>query len=131
MSATSRTTTREAAYLGLLIVGIVIPYTHFVPWLAARGVDVPRFVDDLFVNRISSFFGWDVLLSAVTLVVLALLDRELPGRDRTIVAVSAFLGASVGLPMYRWLRERHHRLRTAQPPAPAPANTAPTVHGRT
>lgn len=100
---------REALDAGLLVAGTVLPLAAFLPWLAAHGFDLPRFVGDLFANRIGAFFGWDVIVSVLTLLALAAVDRELPGRQRLGVALASLLGASVGSPLYLLLRERHRR----------------------
>jgi hypothetical protein len=102
---------RELLYGGLLIVGTALPLSRFLPWLAEHGLDVPRFVGELFANRISAFFGWDVVVSVVTLLALAAVDRDLPGRQRLAVGAASLVGASVGLPLYLLLRERQRRGR--------------------
>ncbi|MDQ2638791.1 MAG: DUF2834 domain-containing protein, partial [Actinomycetota bacterium] len=60
---------------------------------------------------IAAFFGWDVILTVVTLLALMAVDRDLSGRQRLAVAACSLLvGASSGLPLYLLLREwRRHR----------------------
>ncbi len=55
-------------YLGLCFVGFVLPYWQFVPWVSAHGLSLALFARELFANRISAFFGMDVLVSAVVLI---------------------------------------------------------------
>ncbi len=100
---------REIGYLTLLLIGTAVPMAQFVPWLFAHGLDVPLFLQQLFATSISSFFAWDVILAVVTLLFLAGVDDDLSARPRAVVAAAALLGASVGLPMYLWLRERRRR----------------------
>ncbi|HEY8601186.1 MAG TPA: DUF2834 domain-containing protein [Thermomicrobiales bacterium] len=104
---------RQAVYAGLLLLGIVLPFSRFGPWLSEHGVDLPRFGEELFANRISSFFGWDVLTPVATLLALAFADHELRPAQRWLVATGSLLGASVGLPLYLLLREGN-RCRIAQ-----------------
>ena len=101
----------EAAYATLLVAGTTLPLSQFLPWLAEYGLDVPRFVRDLFANRIGGFFGWDVVVSVLTLLVLAASDQELPKGQRLAVGAASLLGASVGLPLYLLLRERRRNRR--------------------
>lgn len=96
---------RQATYAVMLVLGLVLPLNQFVPWLDKHGVDLPRFGKELFANRISSFFAWDVLTAVATLLVLAFADQELRPAQRWLVAVGSLLGASVGLPLYLFLRE--------------------------
>ncbi|MHA7652840.1 DUF2834 domain-containing protein [Mycobacterium sp. ML4] len=107
---------KQIVYLALVLAGTAVPMAQFVPWLFAHGLDVPLFLHQLFANSISSFFAWDVILAVVTLLFLASVDDELGARPRAVVAAAALLGASVGLPMCLWLRERRRR-RVDLPPA--------------
>ena len=59
---------RKTLYLVLAILGFVVPYSFFVSFLAANGVDVTKFVQQLFGTPISSFFAADLLLSSVVFV---------------------------------------------------------------
>jgi hypothetical protein len=100
-------------YAVLLALGTVIPFLQIMPWLVDHGLDVGLFVDELFDNPVSSFFALDVIMAVVTLLVLAVIDRELSARQRGVVGLSALLGASVGLPMYLLLREWNRKLAGA------------------
>jgi hypothetical protein len=100
----------EVVFGALWIAGTVLPLSRFLPWLAEYGLDIPRFVNDLFANAISAFFAWDVIISVVTLIVLAATDRLLAtGQRLAVAAASVLIGASSGLPLYLLLRERQRR----------------------
>ena len=53
--------------LGLCVLGLVLPYSQFVPWLLEHGLNITVFVRELFANRISAFFAMDVIVSAIVL----------------------------------------------------------------
>ena len=53
-------------YLVLCILGAVLPYSQFVPWLAEHGLNGRLFVQQLFATRIGTFFAFDVIVSAVS-----------------------------------------------------------------
>lgn len=86
-----------------------MPLSRFVPWLAENGLDLPLFYEELFANRISSFFAWDVLISAVVVLAFVALDRGGPPVAQRALAAMATcsVGVSFGLPVYLLLRERH------------------------
>jgi hypothetical protein len=94
-------------YLGLLVLGIVVPLSAFVPWLIDHGLDVSLFLDELFANPISSYFALDVLIAVPVLWVAVATDRTLSPRQRRLTIAGSCLGASVGLPLYLYLRERN------------------------
>ena len=94
--------------------GIALPLAQFIPWLGQHGLDVPLFINEVFATPISSFFGWDVIISVTTLLALSIIDRTLAPRQRLAIAVASLLGASVGLPLYLLLRARHHRTHPKQ-----------------
>ena len=100
--------TMKATYLVLCVLGIALPYWQFLPWVAANGLNLPLFFRELFANRIGGFFGMDVLVSAVTLLVFARSERARvapAARWLTLVAVLT-VGVSLGLPLLLYLRER-------------------------
>ncbi|MFE2289920.1 DUF2834 domain-containing protein [Streptomyces sp. NPDC059452] len=106
----------EALYAVLLIAGIALPYAQAIPWLAEHGLDLPRLIDEIFATRISSFFGWDVIVAVLVLLTAVTVDTRLAKGQKVLAALGALLGASVGLPLYLLLRQRNLRKR----PAPAP-----------
>ena len=48
---------RKYLYLALFVVGAIVPYLSFVPWVMDHGFDISLMVEELFANRISAFFG--------------------------------------------------------------------------
>ena len=96
-------------YLLLCLLGIVLPYWQFVPWVSSHGASLPLFVHELFATRIGAFFGMDVFVSAIALVIFASAEGgRLQMRGRWLVVVAVLLvGVSLGLPLFLYLRERH------------------------
>ena len=56
-------------YFCLCIIGTVLPYSQFLPWLTTHGLDLSLFFHELFSTRISGFFVLDVIVSAIVLVI--------------------------------------------------------------
>jgi len=95
-------------YLFLAVVGAVLPYSQFVPWLFDHGPNLRLFVSELFSTRIGGFFGLDVLVSAVAL--LGFIRREsavrgVPHKWLPVVT-TLLIGVSCGLPLFLYLREQ-------------------------
>jgi len=95
-------------YLLLCVLGLAIPYSQFVPWLHENGMNLALLVRQLFANRISAFFGLDVLVSsAVLLVFMRVEGRRLYARFRWLpIAALCAVGVSLALPLFLYLRER-------------------------
>ncbi len=105
----------KTMYLALCFVGAALPYWQFVPWAMQHGVNLPVFVRELFANRISAFFGMDVLVSAVVLIAFMRVEGTRLSIRRRWLLVLALLtvGVSLGLPLFLYLRES--RLEEAKP----------------
>ena len=56
------------------IVGTVLPFWQFIPWVMAHGLNVTLFVEHMFANGVAGAFGIDVLVSSVVLWVFVLAD---------------------------------------------------------
>jgi len=99
----------KTIYLILCVLGIMLPYWQFVPWVVANGLDMKLFVQQLFANRIGGFFGMDVIVSAVALVVFIRSERARLTPVERLLPIVALLsvGVSLGLPLFLYLRERH------------------------
>src|SRR5580700_1595720 len=112
----------KAIYLVLCFIGALLPYWQFVPWVVAHGMNLPLFVRELFANRISAFFGIDVLVSAVVLLVFMRVEStrvQIHKRWLPIVAM-LFVGVSLALPMFLYIREiRLEQLKSPDSAIPA------------
>ena len=96
-------------YLVLCFAGAVLPYSQFIPFLRTHGLDLNLFVEQLWSTRIGAFFGWDVIVSAITLFMFIAIERR---RVRvkhawTAVVATIAVGVSLGLPLYLFLREQY------------------------
>ena len=94
-------------YLGLCALGTILPYSQFVPFLQAHGLDLHLFLEQLFANRVSSFFAWDVIVSSMVLWVFVLMEGRRYGVKHRWAPLAANLavGVSLGLPLFLYLRE--------------------------
>jgi Terpene cyclase DEP1 len=97
----------ERTYLVLFVLGTVLPLVQVVPWLTTHGLDIQAFFGEAFAGRVSSAFAWDVIVSALVVLVFGFFDARLRTTQRALVAVCTVLvGVSCGLPLALWLRVR-------------------------
>ena len=96
----------KTIYLALCLAGWLLPYSQFVPWVLQHGLNLPLFARELFANRISAFFGMDVIVSAVALLVFTRIEStRLAIRNRWLVVIAVLtVGVSLALPLFLYLR---------------------------
>ena len=97
----------KVLYLGLCVLGTVLPYAHFIPFLREHGADPGAFVSQLFGTPVSGFFGVDVIVSSVVLWVFVAVEGRRLGMRWLWAPVAANLavGVSLGLPLFLYMRE--------------------------
>jgi hypothetical protein len=95
-------------YLFLCVLGTALPYSQFLPFLAEHGFDFRLMIEQLFANRVSGFFGLDVIVSSLVLWIFVFTE----GRRRQMkhlwiyIACNLAVGVSLGLPLFLYMRER-------------------------
>ena len=94
-------------YLVLCVVGAILPYTLFAPWLLEHGLDLPLFFSELFSTRIGGLSGLDVLASGITLFVFIWVEgrRLQVGKLWLPVLATLGVGVSCGLPLFLYMRQ--------------------------
>jgi hypothetical protein len=99
---------RKHIYLLFCVLGVVLPYSQFLPWVVENGFHMRLFVQQLFANRIGGFFGMDVLVSAVVLIFFIRREGQRLGVRHLWLPIAGVLtvGVSLGLPLFLYLRER-------------------------
>ena len=100
-------------YSILFVIGTFLPLTQFWPWFGEHGLDLPLFFRELFSTRIGAFFGLDVIISAVVLMIFAIFETmrlKMKNRGTVLTAVIAamlFAGVSSGFPLFLYFRQKH------------------------
>jgi hypothetical protein len=99
---------RKHIYLLFCVLGVVLPYSQFLPWVLENGLHMGFFFRQLFANRIGGFFGMDVLVSAVVLIFFVRREGKKLGVHSIWLPIAGVLtvGVSLGLPLFLYLRER-------------------------
>ena len=94
-------------YLVCCVLGLLVPYSQFVPWLLEHGLNVTLFCHELFANRISAFFAIDVIISAIVLIWFIQSEgKRLRVRLLWLPTVGTLVvGVSFGFPLFLLLRQ--------------------------
>jgi hypothetical protein len=95
-------------YLVLCVLGALLPCSQLFPFLAEHGLNIPLLIEQLFANRISGFFGLDVIVSSVVLWVFVFTEgrRQQMNHLWVYVLCNLVVGVSLGLPLFLYMRER-------------------------
>ena len=106
----------RTTYFIFCIIGFVLPYSKFVPWILTHGLDVQLFFQELFSTHIGGFFGFDVIVSACTLTLFIVVEgRRLQMKKIWISVVGTFLvGVSFGLPLFLYMRHNYNLVTNSQ-----------------
>lgn len=95
-------------WLLMAVWGAVHPMVWLVTWLAGNGWSVPGMIAVWFGNAAVTGLSWDLLISAIVLVLWILAEVAVRRNWRALWAIPAtcLIGVSCGLPLYLWFRTR-------------------------
>ena len=99
---------KRNVYFVLAILGLVLPYGLFLPWLLEHGLDFGLFFQELFVNDVAGTGGLDIL--AVTIVILTFIvmeSKRLGMKYMVFPILTTFVAVGFGLAVFLCMRERH------------------------
>jgi hypothetical protein len=94
-------------YLGLAIVGAIVPYVFFAQHLAQTGLDLVAFIEDVFANPAASGFTADLLISSFVFWI-AMIVRQRTGSGPgplLFIILNLTIGLSCALPAYLYANE--------------------------
>lgn len=98
----------QTIYLILCILGTVLPYSQFVPFLIENGLNFKLFFEELFINQIASFSFIDLIVSSLVLWVFVFCEGSRLGMKNLwiYIASNLLVGVSLGLPLFLLMRQR-------------------------
>lgn len=96
-------------YLLMAMAGTLIPWVMFGFFFTDNGPDIPLFLQSLFVNGAAGGFTADVFISIIVFWVWSWRDavNNQVKRWWLVFPASFFVGLSLALPLYLYLRERN------------------------
>ena len=96
-------------YLIVAILGAALPLSQFFPFVATSGLNMHLFVEQLFQNHISAFFGLDVIVSSLALWLFVFSEGRRRGMKNLwfYILCNLAVGVSLALPLFLFFREQH------------------------
>lgn len=95
-------------YLGLAVLGTLVPMRYFIGWFMENGWSILAMVDAWHANMATSGLVWDLTIAAVALTVFIIAEASARRDWLSLLAIPATfcIGVSCGLPLYLFLRSR-------------------------
>ncbi|MGF1541251.1 MAG: DUF2834 domain-containing protein [Pleurocapsa sp.] len=108
----------QLIYFCLSLLGLVIPYSKFIAFIADNGLNLALFWQQLFINQISSFFALDLLISVVAFWIFVVTEgTRLQMKFLWIYLVlDLIIGLSFALPLFLGMRSRHLKTQLIESP---------------
>ena len=94
-------------YLILCAFGIILPYSQLFPLLLNQSLSLNTAYDQLFSNRVTTLFVFDLLITATTFIIFAVYEGlKIKVKHLWIPITATFIvGASLGFPLFLYIRE--------------------------
>ena len=94
-------------YLVLAIIGAIVPYIFFIPFIQAEGFNIPAFISALFVNGAAGGISADLFLASfIFWIFMFQKDKESNGpKPYLFIILNLAIGLSCALPAYLFARE--------------------------
>jgi 4-amino-4-deoxy-L-arabinose transferase-like glycosyltransferase len=100
---------KRNVYFILAILGILLPYSLFLPWVLEHGLDVQLFFTELLANDVASTTALDFMMVSVTVIIFIIFESKKLGMKHMYVFILATLVAvGFGLALFLCSRERYY-----------------------
>ncbi len=92
-------------FLGLAVIGAIVPMHYFVSWLRLNGWDLGALVEAWNASDATTGLTYDLTIAAVVLTVWVIHETARGGAWLNLIAIPATfcIGVSCGLPLYLYL----------------------------
>ncbi len=95
-------------YLGLAILGTIVPMMAYFPWMQENGVDLSSLIAAWKANGATTGLYYDLLISAIALNVWIVAETYVRKDYWVLICLPAIylIGVSCALPLFLFLRTR-------------------------
>lgn len=100
------TMSKKNVYFVLAILGLVLPYSLFLPWVLEHGLDVDLFFTELLTNDVASTTALDFMMVSVTVIIFIIFEsRKLGMKQIYIPVLATIVAVGFGLALFLCMRE--------------------------
>jgi len=94
-------------YFILAILGLLLPYGLFLPWLVEHGFNVQLFFSEMFANDVAGTTALDFLMVTIVVNVFIVSESKRIGmKNIYIPVIASLLAIGFGLAVFLCMRER-------------------------
>ena len=105
----------QIIYLISAILGFALPYSQLIPFFANHGFNLSLFWSQLFANRISTDFAFDLLVSSTVFWIFVFKEGTRLNLKYLwlYLVLNLSIGLSFALPLFLLVRSRHLKTELA------------------
>ena len=96
----------KTVYLLAAIAGAIIPVLFFIDFAATAGINLPAFVEALFVNGAAGGFTADLLISSFVFWIYMFSQQADGPKPWLFIALNLCIGLSCALPAYLYAKQK-------------------------
>ena len=98
----------KTVYLYLAIIGAILPYLFFFNFIQLEGVNIPLFVDSLFVNGAAGGFSADLLFTSFVFWIFMFTESKSSANPKPLlfIILNLTIGLSCALPAYLYVKAK-------------------------
>ena len=99
--------TKQNMYALLAILGLLVPYSIFLPWLLENGLNIELFFQEFLANGVATTTALDFIIVSIGVILFIVFESKKLGMKRVYIPIIAtFLAVGFGLALFLYLRER-------------------------
>jgi len=96
-------------YLVVAIIGGVLPYVFFFQFFESNGINLPSFINGLFINGAASGFTVDLLITSSVFWLFMFNEQKENNAPKPLlfIVINLFIGLSCALPLYLYFKVKN------------------------
>ncbi len=96
-------------YAALCVLGLLLPYGIFMPWVISNGINIGLLLTEATSTSMGAFAWADIIISALALIGFILFEGQRLEMKRLWLPIlgTCTVGVSFGLPLFLLQRELH------------------------
>lgn len=96
-------------YLLLCVIGAILPFTQYVPFVLAHGWHLQIFFQQMLANRVSIGLTLDLVVAAIVFIIFIFTEGKRLGIHFLWLplTVTLLIGLSSGFPLFLYMRQIH------------------------